>query len=167
MASSVLTLGAQIPVDGTAEGRADAHAWVDFMFDAAASGSPTGVGAATPAYSKAGGATKDGRNELTPDDLSGVLTALVTGAGGAPLNGGERQMLQGIAECAPAPLPYDDNRALLGSGAKFGNVSSGLARRFWSRGYELPYAPDGANVGYCMDLPVAAVVLKVLGAAGD
>jgi len=167
MASNILTLGAQITADGTFEGRAQAHAFVDFLFDAAAAGSPQGVGAATPVYSKAGGATKEGRTELTPEQLSGVLTALATGAEGAPLNGGELQMLQGIAECAPAPLPYDDNRALLGSGAKFGNVSSGLARRFWSRGYELPYAPDGANVGYCMDLPVAAVVLEVLGATGD
>jgi hypothetical protein len=62
------------------------------------------------------------------------------------------------------PLKYDDNRKLLGSGAKFGNVSSGLARRFFSRGYERPY--EEAKDGYFMELPIAAVVREVLGATG-
>ena len=75
-------------------------------------------------------------------------------------------MLQGIADAAPAVLPYDDNRQMLGSGAKFGNVSSGLARRFWSRGYELPDGPDPGNTGYCMDPAVAAIFAEVLAATG-
>jgi hypothetical protein len=166
MAYSSLTLAAQITVDGTDEGRAQAHTLLDLMFDAASVRPPEALGAATMAYSKAGGARKDGRVDLTAEALRGVLTALVTGAEGAPLNIGERLMLQGIAECAPKPLPYDNNRSLLGTGAKFGNVSSGLARRFWSRGYELPYAPDEDNVGYRMDPSVAAVVLEVLSSTG-
>lgn len=69
-------------------------------------------------------------------------------------------MLLGIAERSPQPLDYEENRVLLGTGAKFGNVSSGLARRFWNRGYELPYK-EGAG-GYVMDSAVAAVVREVL-----
>lgn len=162
MTYNVLTVAAQITVDGTVEGRAQAHTLLDLLFDAAAVGPPEAVGAAMPTSSTAGGATKEGLIKLTPEKLSAVLTALATGDGVAPLNAGERQMLQGIAECAPVPLPYDDNRKLLGSGAKFGNVSSGLARRFSSRGYERPY--EEAKDGYFMELPIAAVVRTVLGA---
>jgi hypothetical protein len=162
MTYNVLTVAAQITVDGTVEGRARAHTLLDLLFDAAALGPPEAVGAATPANSPAGGATKDSLIKLTPQRLSAVLTALASGDDGAPLNTGERQMLQAIAECAPAPLPYDDNRKLLGSGAKFGNVSSGLARRFFSRGYERPY--EEAKDGYFMELPIAAVVRDVLDA---
>lgn len=177
MADKVLTVAAQITVDGTVEGRAQAHTLLDLLFDAAAVGPPEAVGAATPADSKAGGAviacgtaqlqhtdTTAGRIKPTPEELSVVLTALATGADCAPLNTGERQMLQGIAKCAPAPLPFDNILALLGSGAKFGNVSSCIKRRFSSRGYELPYVES--NVGYYMEQPLAAVVLDVLGGTG-
>ncbi len=99
---------------------------------------------------------------LTGEPLRELLHQLAVGALGSPLNPGERLMLKSIAEHAPAPLPYDDNRALLGSGAKFGNVSSGLARRFWNRGYELPYAPDPDNTGYAMTAETAQTVLDVL-----
>ncbi len=167
MTSKAFTITTQVNVDGTDEGRTQAHALIDALFDAAGAAPIEAVGAATQPHSKAGGAIKDGRLELSPEKLSGVLTALATGAEGAPLNEGERTMLEGIAKCAPAALPYDDNRQLLGSGAKFGNVSSGLARRFWSRGFELPYAPDDANTGYCMQSAVAAVVLDVLAATGN
>jgi hypothetical protein len=164
--SNIITVAAQIEVDGTDEGRARAHNMLDLMFDAAGVATIEALGADDPAHSTAGGATKGGRTELSADQLRGVLTALATGAEGAPLNAGERLMLQGIADTAPSALPYDDNRELLGSGAKFGNVSSGLARRFWSRGYELPYAPDAANTGYCMEPVIAAVVSEVLAATG-
>jgi hypothetical protein len=162
MAPNVLTVAAQITVDGTVEGRAQAHTLLNLLFDAVAVGATEAVGDPTP--SEPGVAAKDGLIKLTPEKLSDVLTALSTGANGAPLNSGERQMLQGIAERAPAPLTYDDNRKLLGSGAKFGNVSSGLSRRFFSRGYERPY--EEAKDGYFMELPIAAVVREVLGATG-
>src|SRR4051794_29368702 len=112
MSTTSLTVAAQVAVDGTDEGRARAHTLVDLLFDAAGIETGDTMVAATAAYSKAGGATKADRTELSPDQLRGVLTALATGAEGAPLNAGERLMLQGLADAAPAALPYDDNRQL-------------------------------------------------------
>lgn len=69
-------------------------------------------------------------------------------------------MLLAIAEHSPEPFDYAENRQLLGTGAQFGNVSSGLSRRFWTRGYERPY--EEAPTGYVMSQEDSAVVLEVL-----
>lgn len=147
----MLTMTAQLVLDDTSAGdRERAHAFIDAVFaangtlDVAAGGE--GAGAE--------------REELAPDELRQLLQQLADGEIGRPFNSGERAMLLGIAERSPQPLDYEENRVLLGTGAKFGNVSSGLARRFWNRGYELPYK-EGAG-GYVMDSAVAAVVREVL-----
>lgn len=152
----MLTMTAQLVIDGTSEGdRERAHAFIDAVF--AANGT---VDVAAGAAQGAGEGGWAERKELAPDELRQLLRQLADGEIGRPLNPGERTMLLGIAERSPQPLDYDANRALLGTGAKFGNVSSGLARRFWNRGYELPYK-EGAG-GYVMEEAVAAVVREVL-----
>ena len=88
MNNTSLTVVAQLAVDGTDEGRARAHTLVDLLFDAAGVETIDAMGAATTAYPKAGGATNAGRTELPPDQLRRVLTALATGAEGAPLSAG-------------------------------------------------------------------------------
>jgi hypothetical protein len=173
----MVALTLQVGLDPTEEGgRERAHAAIDAFFDAVvtsseghgmklveildAEGAPASGGAG---YAKAGAATKADRIELGPEELRGVFEGFETGVDGLPLNEGERTMLRAIAERAPEPLPYDENREILGSGAKFGNVSSGLARRFHNRGFELPYEPTEVEpLGYMMSTTAAAVVLAVL-----
>jgi hypothetical protein len=99
---------------------------------------------------------------LDPLALGQALTQLAGGYRCAPLNDGERKMLRAIAERSPTSATYNELRDLLGSGAKFGNVSSGLARRFGTRGWELPYAEDAATEGYRMPHEIARTVLGVL-----
>lgn len=119
---------------------------------------------ASMAGTMAGGAIpSDDRHQMNTEELRTFLTARAT-QGRSPLNAGERLMLGAIAGHAPAPFPYEENNLLLGGGKKFGNVSSGLARRFWFRGVELPYRPAQDETGYVMDAEEAAVVLEVLAA---
>ncbi len=124
---------------------------------------PEVEGSSHPAWSgtAAGLAVRDDRRVLSGEELREFLTARAVQER-SPLNDGERTMLAAIAARAPLPLPYGDNAGLLGGGRKFGNVSSGLARRFWNRGAELPYAPDPSNTGYAMSEANAQVVLQVL-----
>lgn len=159
LVTNEVTISVQLKLDPCqADAEARAHALVTAAFSEAA-----GPGAVVQVRSAAGAATKADRKELGPDELRDVLQMLLTGAdGNKPLNEGERTMLKLIAIEAPDAMPYDHLNRALGSGAKFGNVSSGLARRFWSRGYELPYEPDPENTGYVMDPEIAKVVMVVV-----
>lgn len=155
------------PSDGPHE-VALAHAAIDRFADLLAD-APVTSGPTVPpltgsiAGTMAGGAAPADRDTLDLEELREFLTARASQAR-SPLNGGERAMLTSIAKHAPAPLPYEENNELLGGGAKFGNVSSGLARRFWFRGVELPYRPAEDESGYVTTTGEAAVILEVLAA---
>ncbi len=153
------------PNDGPHE-VALAHAAIDRFADLLADAPVIGGPAVPPltgsiAGTMAGGAAPADRRIMDLEELRGFLTARAT-QGRSPLNEGERAMLNAIAKHAPDPFPYEDNNELLGGGAKFGNVSSGLARRFWFRGVELPYRPSGDDTGYFTSPAEATVILEVL-----
>lgn len=82
----------------------------------------------------------------------------------ADLNDVERQVLRRLADAAPAVVPHEELLALCGSGPKYGNVMSGLRRRWLSRvgGADLPspWSDDGS--GYHVSLSVAADILAAL-----
>jgi len=137
--------------EARAHDRDRAHALVDAIFDAGAKVAPTNASTEGQVA---------GREKLSGASLRVLLQQLADGEIGRPLNDGERAMLLAIAQHAPEPFDYGENRALLGTGAQFGNVSSGLARRFRSRGYELPYTEG--TTGYVMSSEDAAVVQEVL-----
>lgn len=164
MVNDPLVFTAQSSFDpGDPSSRGRAHAMVDSLFDALGDDLRLHVTDGTASSVGADAATrKTDRVVLGVEELRKLLHNMAVGHEATPLNEGERQMLAAIAERAPRPLSYEDNKVLLGTGAKFGNVSSGLARRFWNRGYELPYAPDPTNTGYVMTPEVAHVVNEVL-----
>lgn len=154
----MLTLTGQLILTGdTAADRERAHAFVDAVLDA--QGAVQVVQTVEGEEAVPAGVPGE-RDALSPEALKAVLEQLDSGEIGRPFNSGERAMLLAIAAHAPAPFDFEENRALLGSGAKFGNVSSGLARRFWNRGYELPYSE--APTGYQMTEEAAEVVKAVL-----
>ncbi len=148
----MLTLTAQYTLDGTSSGdREKAHAFIDAVY---------AIGGSADVTAKTQAEVESDLKELDPEKLRRFMQQLVDGEIGKPFNDGERRMLLAIAERSPQPYDYDENRELLGSGAKFGNVSSGLARRFWNRGFALPYKEgDG---GYVMAEATAAVIQEVL-----
>ena len=164
-----MTFKLQVEIDPSEEGgRERAHAAVDAVYDFAENDLMLRIREALrldddeDAPPSSDEDTDDaGRTPLAGKDLRQFLITLALGTEErTPLNGGEREMLRAIAERAPEPLPYEENRAMFGTGQRFGNVSSGLTRRF--RGYELPYdeSPDGT--GYAMSADSAAIVLSVL-----
>ena len=169
-----LILSAELPISlADPMDRARLHAGIDAFLDACevagvtasvsnhlAPTPPTGP----PLGRRRGAAVRGDRQLLTPPELEAFLRQLASGAaGGKPLNESERLMLTAIAVAEPRPLTFDNQARILGSGQKSGSTSSSLARRFWSRGYELPYEPDDDHTGYVMDAASAEVVMLVLG----
>lgn len=154
----MLTLTGQLVLnDNPAADRERAHAFIDALFDG--QGAIQAIQIVESPDDPTASASAE-RKTLSPNALKTVLEQLDSGEIGRPFNSGERAMLLAIATHSPLPFAYDENRELLGSGAKFGNVSSGLARRFWNRGYELPYVET--PTGYQMTEEVAEAVKAVL-----
>lgn len=97
----------------------------------------------------------------TGEDPGAVLDRLLS----AELNDGEVLFLTTLAAAAPEVVPYEDLVALAGSYQKLGNITSGLFRRWKSRGgvdTTVPWA-DVKDTGRQMQAGDAALVMERLG----
>jgi hypothetical protein len=108
------------------------------------------------------GRTTTPATSTTPDssptiDRDTVLTKILA----ADLNDGEIGFLQLLANASPETVPYSELFEFAGSGQKLGNITSGLFRRWRSRGGADQDAPwgDVNDIGRAMPPEVAALVL--------
>jgi len=124
--------------------REEAHAAVDALFDSVSFRRP-----------KVGRRYNPNLLKLDARALADLIRGFDT-----PLNDGERAMLRAIAEVAPEPRPFTELKEILGSAQKFGNVSSGLTRRFVNRGYSIPFETKWP--GYRFSEADAKAVLALL-----
>ncbi len=87
----------------------------------------------------------------------------------ADLNPREIRFLLALAEAAPEPISYQDLLEVAGGGAKLGNVTAGLFRRWRSRGGTDDNAPwtDVDGVGRRLVREDATVIIARLSEAGS
>lgn len=80
----------------------------------------------------------------------------------ADLNARERAVLHRMADRHPEPATHDELLAICGSSPRYGNVMSGLKRRWTSRGGRGTPWREIPRVGYAVDLAFADLVRRQL-----